>query len=43
MKRKPNEAQLLLADVLRDTGYEWKPEYKIVAGRKWAWDFACRE
>lgn len=43
MKGKPNEAHLLMADLLAEMPYEWRAEYKIVPERKWAWDFACGE
>jgi len=41
--KHPNEAQLLLIELLRETGYDWIPECKLVAGRKWAYDWACAE
>lgn len=43
MKRRPNEAQTLLADILMDTGHICYAEHKIIATRKWAWDFAIPE
>ncbi len=43
MPRKPNEAHLLMADLLMDTGYEWRAEVKFHPTRKWRFDFSCAE